>query len=101
MQKRYIWLAGSFPKLTVVQGNGYRTRRTKYAFDDERDELIIFGYGTPLFFLANRGLFRKLQSGAYTLSDEGERQFRILLAKQEGGKINEQVEKVKAKRILK
>lgn len=81
MQRRYVWLAGSFPHLTVAQGRGRRTIRTLYGIDESASELHLFGYGTPLFFLSNKGLFKKLQDWRlYALTDNGEAEFRKLLA---------------------
>ncbi len=46
MQKRYLWLMGSFPDRIMVQGRGYRSEKTKYALNFE-GELVIFGYSNP------------------------------------------------------
>lgn len=89
-QKEYIWLAGSYPDKITVQGRGYRTARLKYGIKD--DELVIFGYSTPLLWLERRGLFRKLaNANAYVLTDDGEQAFRELLLKGDGGDINQQL----------
>lgn len=49
MQQAYIWLAGSYPDLIVVQGRGRRGKPLRYGFDHASGEIVIFGYGTPLF----------------------------------------------------
>ncbi len=96
MQKRYVWLAGAFPALVVVQGRGYRQLRTMYNVDPDAGELTIFGYGDPLYFLVGRGLFRKLQMpGTYTLTDEGEEQFKKMLIRGDGGRLNDEVREVR------
>lgn len=88
MQKRYIWLAGSFPQRNVAQGRGRRSKELLYALHGE-DELVIFGYSNPPEWLAHRGLFRALQArNHYTLTDEGEKVFRELLVGQFGLRAN-------------
>lgn len=78
MQKRYIWLMGSYPQHVVEQGRGYRTKALMYGFRD--DTLFIFGYSMPLYFLEGRGLTRKLQDGRHhVLTDAGEAAFGELL----------------------
>lgn len=95
MQKRYIWLAGSFPSLIVIQGRGYRSQRTMYRLKHDDGELVIFGYSNPCFWLENRGIFRAGQAPhSYVLTDEGERLFRQLLASGAGMKINQQIREV-------
>jgi len=97
-QKRYIWLAGSFPKLVVVQGRGCRSARLKYAVDEDGQRLVIFGYSNPLMWLEGRGLFRKLQSGAFTLTDLGEAAFRKMLIRGDGAELNEQISEARLAR---
>lgn len=72
-QKQYIWLAGSHADRIVVQGRGYRTRELLYALNIE-GQIAIFGYGSPLYFLTNAGLFRRLDQGHgnYVLTDAGD-----------------------------
>lgn len=98
MQKRYIWLAGSYSELILIQGRGYRTRQTKYAVDEDAGELIVFGYSNPCYFMEGR-FFRKGQApNSYILTEQGEDAYRRLLASGAGGKINEQIRKVQARR---
>lgn len=93
MQERYLWLAGSYPNLLLVQGRGKRSARLLYAIDD--DELIVFGYSSPGMFLVNRGLLRRGQMlGSYVLTDEGEAEFRRLVATGAGLRINPGLRKV-------
>lgn len=93
MQKRYIWLAGSFPGRMIVQGRGNRKGKLMYAVDERK--LTLFGYGTPIFFLANRGLLRKIdEREGYELTPEGKAAFDKLLASQAGLKLNDEVERV-------
>ena len=93
MQRRYIWLAGSHPRLVTVQGQGRRTERLLYGIDEKASELVLFGYGTPLFFMVNKGLFRGLQAPhAYTLTESGETAYAQLLAR--GGVLNDEFLKV-------
>lgn len=97
-QKQYIWIAGSFPDRIVEQGRGYRTKRLMYALNKDDDTVVIFGYGTPLYWLVNRGLFRKLQArNTFTLTEEGEAVFRKLLATQAGMRINPLIREVRVK----
>src|SRR6478736_9717116 len=78
MQKKYIWLAGSFPARVVEQGRGKRTRKLLYALDGD-DTLVIFGYSSPLKWLVLRDLFRELQEpGKYVLTGAGEQVFEQL-----------------------
>lgn len=94
VQRAYIWLAGSHPHRIVRQGRGYRGRPIKYGFLGE-EELVLFGYSTPLLWLENRRLFRKLQApGSYSLTDEGEAAFRKLLASGAGLDLNRLVREV-------
>lgn len=82
MQKKYIWLAGSFPNHLVEQGRGKRTPKLLYAIDDNGPDniLVIFGYSSPLKWLAHRGLFRSLQDPRYyTLTEAGQAAFERLL----------------------
>lgn len=93
MQKRYIWLAGSFPARTIEQGQGKRTRKLLYALDGE-DNLVIFGYSNPMQWLVHRGLFRPLQArNMFTLTNAGEDAFERLNAS--GGISNDLFEEVK------
>lgn len=72
MQKRYIWLAGSYPGTVVQQGRGNRGLPLYYAFSEDERTLFLFGYSNPLYWLENRGLFKKLQDGmSYDLTEEG------------------------------
>ncbi|WP_226018669.1 hypothetical protein [Novosphingobium sp. FKTRR1] len=92
-QREYIWLAGSYPDKIVVQGRGYRTAMLKYGVDD--DELVLFGYSTPLLWLQRRGLFRKLaNANAYVLTEAGEEVFGTLLLSGAGAKLNEGLRQV-------
>lgn len=94
MQKRYIWLAGSFPELVVRQGRGYRSPQTLYAIDRDTEELVIFGSSNPLNFMEGR-LFQRTQApGTYTLTDAGEDAFRRLVATGQGLELNRQIRKV-------
>lgn len=94
MQKRYIWLAGSYPDKIVVQGRGKRSRKLLYALDD--DELVLFGYSYPMQWLVQRDLFRPLQARhTFTLTGAGEDIFARLHATGEGGKLNDLIEKVR------
>lgn len=98
MQKRYIWLAGSFPALAVVQGRGYRVPRTMFNVDADAGELTVFGYGDPLYFLVGRGLFRKMQAhGTYTLTETGEAAFQQMLVRGDGGWLNDEIREVRKK----
>jgi hypothetical protein len=98
MQRRYIWLAGSFPSLVIVQGRGYRSRKTMYAINEDAGELIVFGYSNPLYFLEARGIFRKLQSpNAYTLTEKGDSLFGKMLIAGDGATLNDEVIEVRRK----
>lgn len=98
MQKRYIWLAGSYSKLVLVQGRGYRSMPTKYGIDEEMGQLVVFGYSNPPEFLERRGIFRKLQMlTCYVLTEKGEGLFRQLLVNGAGTKLNKEVKEVKLK----
>jgi hypothetical protein len=89
MQKRYIWLAGSFPDLVIAQGRGQRGPVTYYNLDHDNQVLTIFGYSNPLRWLAGRGLVRELQGhNKFTLSEAGEAAFRKLLLAGDGGALN-------------
>ena len=81
MQKRYIWLAGSYPARTIEQGRGVRAgSRLKYALDGD-DNLVVFGYSNPMYFLQGRDLFRPLQErNKFTLTGAGEMIFEQLHA---------------------
>lgn len=92
-QKQYIWLMGSFPDKIAVQGRGYRTSRLMYGLTAE--ELVIFGYSTPLLWLTNRGLTRQLQNAdAYVLTDDGTLAFQQILISGAGLTINKHIRKV-------
>lgn len=79
MQKKYIWLAGSFPSRIVEQGRGRRTRQLLYALTDDGERLVLFGYSNPMEWLVHRGLFRHLQERhTYTLTGAGEAVFEQL-----------------------
>jgi hypothetical protein len=103
-QRRYVWLAGSFPARVVQQGRGVRRARgakgqpvTLYALNIP-DTLVIFGYCHPLYFMESLGLFRRLQDARqYTLTDVGEAEFRRLLAKGAGLELNRGIREVEAK----
>lgn len=95
MQKRYVWLAGSYPALLLVQGRGYRTPQTMYRIDEEAGELTIFGYSNPCYFLEGRGIVRKGQAPhSYNLTEDGERLFQQLLVSGAGEAINRQIRQV-------
>lgn len=97
MQKAYIWLAGSYPKRVVVQGNGKRSPKLLYALHGE-DEIVLFGYSNPAEFLVHRDLFMRLQARhTYDLTDMGRRVFERLLAAGAGLKINARVKETKVK----
>ena len=98
MQQRYIWLAGSYPKMVVSQGRGVRGGKTLYAIDEASERLVIFGYSNPLYFLESRKLFRTLQeNNAYTLTDAGESLYREILIRGDGGGLNEEIRRVELK----
>lgn len=93
MQRRYVWLAGSFPSLILVQGQGKRTRRTLYRVREDEGELVVFGYSYPPYLMGS--LLRKLQAPhSYVLTEEGERLFREMLASGAGLEINRQIREV-------
>jgi hypothetical protein len=99
MQKRYLLLAGMHEPAALVQGRGYRTKKTKYALPDGGDEIVVFGYQNPAEFMEQRGLLRKLQARhSYTLTDEGKKQFAALVLSGEAKEISREVELVKVKR---
>lgn len=87
MQKRYIWLAGSYPDRVVEQGQGKRSKELYYALDDEDEgRLVIFGYSHPLYFMEGK-LFRKLQDGrSWALTEAGDKEFQKLLLEGFGDK---------------
>lgn len=95
-QKQYLWLMGSFPRHVTEQGRGYRTEKLMYGVDDDAERLYIFGYSDPLFFMARRGLVRRLQNDTrgYVLTDEGEAEFNKLHLSGAGGDINRNVRAV-------
>ena len=91
MQKRYVWLAGSFPDRTLVQGRGKRSPKLLYALNVP-EEIVVFGYSNPMLWLVQRGLFRGLQArNNYTLTEAGEKVFRDLLASGAGLRLNAQI----------
>lgn len=97
MQKRYIWLAGSFPDRVLVQGRGKRSPRLLYALNIP-EEIVVFGYSNPMLWLVNRGLFRRLQArNMYAMTDEGEAIFRKMHASGAGERINAGIREVQAK----
>lgn len=93
MQKRYIWLMGSYAHCQMFQGQGKRSRKLKYAVDG--DELIIFGYSMPPYFMLGRWLKKGQAPNSYSLTDEGERAFNMLLSK--GGISSDEFDLVKLK----
>lgn len=82
MQRRYIWLAGSYPSRVLIQGRGKRTPKLLYALSGD-DLLFVFGYSYPALFLARRGLLRLAGANhsahAYVLTEAGEDAFNRLL----------------------
>lgn len=95
-QQQYLWLVGSYADKIAVQGRGYRTQRLMYGIRD--DELVIFGYSSPFYFLEGRGLVRKLDNAnAYVLTDDGERAYREMLVRGAGMKINRSIKEVQVK----
>lgn len=79
----------------MEQGRGKRTARLLYAIDEEAEALVIFGYSNPPEWLVRRGLIKRTQGGTYVLTDEGEAQFRRMIAN--GGLSSDLFEKVKIK----
>ena len=99
MQKRYVWIMGSYPKYIAKQGKGYRDRVLKYVLDTDTSVLYLFGYSNPLYFLEGRTLVRKLENeSAYVLTETGEAEFRKLVLCQAGLKINPTIKAVEFKR---
>lgn len=97
MQRRYVWLAGSFPDRVFVQGRGKRSPKLLYALNSP-EEIVVFGYSNPMLWLVNRGLFRKLQAhNTYTLTDEGEAEFKRLHATGAGLRINASIRETQVK----
>lgn len=95
MQKRYLWLAGSYPNRVLVQGRGRRSPRLLYALNIP-EEVVVFGYSNPMMWLVQRGLFRALQAhNTYTLTEEGEAEFRRLLASGAGLRLNAQIKETR------
>lgn len=95
-QKQYIWLAGSYPDRILEQGRGIRGRRLAYALNLP-DKIVVFGYGNPMIWLVNRGLFRKLQArNCYTLTDQGETVFQKLVLSQAGLRLNAGIRETQA-----
>lgn len=95
-QQQYLWLMGSFADKIAVQGRGYRTKRLLYGVKD--DELVIFGYSNPLYWMEGRGLVRKLQNAnAYVLTDDGERAFQQMLVRGAGLRINQNIKEARVK----
>ncbi len=97
MQKRYIWLAGSYPQSVIQQGHGVRGLPLYFAFDEDRT-LFLFGYSNPLYWLENRGLFKKLQDEkSYALTEEGERVFASMVLSDWGARHSETFKEAKLK----
>lgn len=95
-QQQYLWLMGSYGDKIAVQGRGYRTQRLLYGIKE--DELVIFGYSNPLYWLEGRGLVRKLQNAnAYVLTDDGERAFQELVVRGAGMTINRSIKEARVK----
>jgi hypothetical protein len=56
------------------------------------DELVIFGYSHPFYWMEARGLVRKLQNAnAYVLTDDGERAYQQMLVRGAGMTINRNI----------
>lgn len=91
MQKRYIWLAGSYPDLLLIQGRGRRSQKTLYALDRPSGELVLFGYSDPCYFMLDRYFRRGQAPNSYILTEQGEEVFNRLLRTGEGLEINEQI----------
>lgn len=73
MQKRYVWLAGSYALLH--QGRGRRTAQFMYGVING-DEAVAFGYSYPPIFLCGRGVMKAGQArNTFHLTDAGERLF--------------------------
>lgn len=99
MQKRYLLLAVMHEHMALVQGRGYRTKRTQYALPDGGNEIIVFGYQNPAMFLERRGLLRKLPAlNAYGLTDEGRKEAAKMVLSHEAEAISKEVELVRVKR---
>lgn len=80
-QKQYIWLMGSYRHLVMVQGRGKRDRDLLYAVDEDAEELVIFGYSNPPYWLVQHCLIRPLQApNTYTLTGAGDEIFEQLQA---------------------
>lgn len=95
MQKKYIWLAGSYPTRIAEQGRGRRTPKLRYALTDDGERLVLFGYSNPMEWLVHRGLFRPLQERhTYALTGAGEAVFEQLKV---NGVSSEHFEQVKVK----
>lgn len=95
-QARYVWLAGAYPDRVLVQGRGKRSPRLLYAIN-RPGEIVVFGYGNPMMWLVNRGLFRGLQArNTYTLTEKGEAEFRRLLSAGAGLKLNKEIRETTA-----
>ena len=96
MQRRYIWLAGSFHDRVLVQGRGRRSPKLLYAIH-RPEELVVFGYSSPMLWLTRRGIFRPLQArNTYTLTEFGESIFARMVASGAGLKLNQQIRETEA-----
>lgn len=83
MQKRYIWLMGSFPKLQMFQGQGIRLwRKTqgRLCYAVTEDELFIFGYSNPPYFMVGKWLDKGQAPNSYNLNKAGQDAFNAMLA---------------------
>lgn len=95
MQKRYLWLAGSYPARILVQGQGKRSRKLRYELYGD-DELVVFGYSNPPEWLVRRDLLRPLQARhSYALTGAGEMILEQLHAK--GGISSDEFEEVRVR----
>jgi len=101
MQKRYIWLAGSYTHAVVQQGHGVRGVPLYYAFSDDLRTLVLFGYSNPLYWLENRGLFKKLQDGrSYDLTEAGQKEYARLVAAGFGQRQGDSMKEAKLKAVV-
>lgn len=96
MQEKYIWLAGSFKHMPVLQGVGKRSKRLKYGFTEKC--LVLFGYCSPMEFLLKRGYFENDPGSnserQYRLTQKGIDSFQLMLARGKGFYLNSGIEKV-------
>jgi hypothetical protein len=66
-----------------------------YALSD--DELVIFGYSNPPYFMEIRGLMRRGQAPhSWVLTDAGEAEYQRMLANGDGLDINQEIRLVTA-----